>query len=252
MSASASLNPGSWVEFFDRHAETYLQNGFTQNTAVEVPFLIDVMGLTPGHRILDIGCGAGRHAIEFAARGFRVTGLDFSAGMLSVAQHQATEREVDVNWVHADATQWQTDGLYDAAICLCEGGLGLIGHDEDAVSHDLAILRLMGNALPTSAPFTITALNGYGLIRRMTDEQVNQGVFNPTTMVAQYADRFDLPDGPEDVFIRERLFIPPEMVSMLYHAGLATEHVYGGTAGEWGRRPLRLDEIEAMYTGKKR
>lgn len=242
----------SWVDFFDRHAPTYLQNPFTQNTQVEVPFLIEVMELQPGMRLLDVGCGAGRHAVEFAARGYRVTGVDFSPGMLREARALAERRGVTVDWIHADATTWTPPESYDAAICLCEGGLGLIGRDEDPVQHDLGILRTLASALPAGAPFAITALNGYSLIRRMTDDHVQNGVFNPITMVAQYVDQFDLPDGPEDVAIRERLFIPPEMVAMLYHAGLVVEHVYGGTAGEWGKRPLRLDEIEAMYLGRRR
>ena len=51
--------------------------------------------------------------------------------------------------------------------------------------------------------------------------------------------------------IRERLLIPPEMVSLLRHVGFTVEAVWGGTAGEWGRRPIKLDEVEAMYVAVK-
>jgi hypothetical protein len=53
------------------------------------------------------------------------------------------------------------------------------------------------------------------------------------------------------VRIRERLFIPPEMVRLLAEAGLRCDRVFGGTAGNWGQRPLDLDEIEVMYVCRR-
>ncbi|MCB0125992.1 MAG: class I SAM-dependent methyltransferase [Caldilineaceae bacterium] len=44
------------------------------------------LDIASGGRILDVGCGTGRHAVELARRGYQVTGLDFSAGMLAEAQ----------------------------------------------------------------------------------------------------------------------------------------------------------------------
>jgi hypothetical protein len=38
---------------------------------------------------------------------------------------------------------------------------------------------------------------------------------------------------------------------MVAEAGMRCDHVYGGTAGQWGFRPLLLDEIEAMYVCRK-
>ena len=99
---------------------------------------------------------------------------------------------------------------------------------------------------------TMTAMNGYATIRRATDEFVEQGSFDPGTMVMAYADEWELPEGKVPMLIRERLFIPPELASMLHHAGFAVEHIWGGTAGEWGERPLKLDEIEVMFTAHKR
>jgi hypothetical protein len=56
-----------------------------------------------------------------------------------------------------------------------------------------------------------------------------------------------LGDGqPVQVRIVERQFIPPELMALMHHAGFRVDHLYGGTAGDWGKRPLRLDEIEMM------
>lgn len=246
------VQPRTWKEFFDGHAPHYDQNVFTRNTLVEVQFLWDTMGLEPGMRLLDVGCGTGRHAVELAKRGLEVTGVDVSTGMLEVARAKAAEAGVLVEFIEADATTWRASDLYDAAICLCEGGMGLINHDEDPVAHDLGILRGIGASLNSGAPFVMTAMNGYATIRRATDEFVEQGSFDPGTMVMAYADEWELPEGKVPMLIRERLFIPPELASMLHHAGFAVEHIWGGTAGEWGERPLKLDEIEVMFVAHKR
>jgi cyclopropane fatty-acyl-phospholipid synthase-like methyltransferase len=65
-----------WEAFYNRHAPYYDRGAFTTHTVAEVEFLLDVLTLEPGSRVLDLGCGTGRHAIELASRGFRVTGVD--------------------------------------------------------------------------------------------------------------------------------------------------------------------------------
>lgn len=240
-----------WQGFFDEHAPHYMQNPFTANTRAEVEFLLDLIQPIPGARFLDVGCGTGRHAVLLAKAGFKITGIDLSEGMLIEARKAADEAKVEVEWIQADATQWQPDILYDHVICLCEGGLGLPGPELDPISHDLAILRLAYNALRPNGMFVTTAMNGYALIRQMTDEHVQGGQFDPATMLANYEDEWELPEGKRIMHVYERQFIPPEMVAMLRYVGFEVQHVWGGTAGDWGKRPVKLDEVEAMYVCRK-
>lgn len=58
---------------------------FAKNTVKEVDFLLEELSLQQGGSILDVGCGTGSHSIELAKRGFFVTGLDLSSGMLARA-----------------------------------------------------------------------------------------------------------------------------------------------------------------------
>jgi len=45
--------------------------------------------------------------------------------------------------------------------------------------------------------------------------------------------------------------VPTELALLLRHAGFAVEHVWGGTAGNWGRRPVDLDEYEIMVVARR-
>jgi SAM-dependent methyltransferase len=240
-----------WQQFFDSQAATYEENPFTHHTVAEVDFFLSLFPLSRGCTILDIGCGTGRHSIELARRGFSVTGLDFSSAMLEVASRKAAEAGVEVQWVQANATSFSLDHSFDAAICLCEGAVGLIERGEDAEAHDLAIFQNTANALRKHAPFLLTALNGYSIIRQMQDEHVAEGRFDPATMVASYDDQWNLPGGAKLIRVYERLFIPPEIVRMLRTSGFVVDNVLGGTAGHWGQRPVGLDEVEAMFVCRK-
>jgi SAM-dependent methyltransferase len=249
---SPSAGKKEWQRFFDAHAAHYEENVFTKHTVTEVDFILSLYPIVPGSTIIDVACGTGRHSIEFAKRGYRVTGLDLSEGMLQVARDNAKAAGVDVRWIQADATDFTLDEKFEVGLSLCEGGVGLIEQGESAELHDLAIFKNISACLKPNAPFVLTALNGYSIIRQMKDEHIQDGRFNPSTMLANYQDEWALPEGSKIMTIRERLFIAPEVVRMLGDSGFVVDNVFGGTAGYWARRFLSLDETEAMFVCRKR
>ena len=240
-----------WEEFFDGHAPVYMDNSFTKNTVEEVEFVLEELSLPSGSRILDVGCGTGRHAVELAKRGYQVTGVDISAGMLAEAEKAVREAGVEVEFIHADAAQFTLDRLFDAAICLCEGAFSLLGSEDDPIEHDLAILGNINNALKPGARIILTALNGCRLIRKYSQEDVKRSRLDPLTMVEVSTMEYDTAEGKKTVMVREGGHVPSELVFLLRQAGFSVEHIGGGTAGNWGRRPLDLDEIEMMVIARK-
>lgn len=155
-----------WEEFFDQHAPAYLENIFTKNTLAEVVFLIEELNLPRGSSILDVGCGTGRHSIELAKRGYRMTGVDLSSGMLAEAKKNAAKAGVEVEWIKSNATRFELKKLFDAALCLCEGAFGLLGASDDPMEHQLSILRNINRALKPEAKAIFTVLNGMTMIRK--------------------------------------------------------------------------------------
>lgn len=239
-----------WQTFFDAHAPQYMQNCFVGNTLYEVDFLIEELGLAPRSAVLDIGCGTGRHSVELARRGYRVTGVDLSPGMLAEARKAADAAGVEVEWVQSDATRFTPTKAYDGAICLCEGAFGLLGSADDAIEQPLAVLRTIAAALKPGGKTLLTVLSAFRLIRSHAQQDVLEGRFDPLTLTE--SGEMAPAEGHPAVPTRERVFVPTELRLMAQIAGLEVLHIWGGTAGAWNRGPVDLDEYELMLVGQKR
>jgi SAM-dependent methyltransferase len=239
----------SWETFFDAHASIYDENVFTKNTVAEVDFLTRELDLRLPCSVLDVGCGTGRHSIELARRGFAVTGLDLSAAMLAKAAEAAAAAKVQVEWIQANASEFSLSHKFDAAIGLCEGAFGLLGAGDDPIDQPLSILCNLSRCLKPRAKVLFTVLNAAAMLRKYQNSDVAAGRFNPLTLV----ESSELPprEGAPAVAVRERGFVATELVLLFRLAGLSVVNIWGGTAGNWGRRPLDLDEIEIMIVARK-
>lgn len=78
-------------------------------------FLESVLRLPPESRVLDMGCGWGRVALELAERGHRVVGVDCSR-VLTLGRAIARQRELELDLVRADMRRWSSQPAFDAAI----------------------------------------------------------------------------------------------------------------------------------------
>ncbi|WP_211241430.1 SAM-dependent methyltransferase [Pseudonocardia spinosispora] len=104
------------------HFFTELPNEFWRRvvppeaTLAEVDFVEHRLGLAPGSRVLDVPCGSGRHTLELARRGHRVTGIDISTEAIDHARRITAGFEVELSV--GEMTDVPADGRFDAAICL--------------------------------------------------------------------------------------------------------------------------------------
>ena len=242
------MHTRNWQKFFSEEAPRYLDNCFTKNTDFEVRFLIDELGLKAGDRVLDIGCGTGRHALGLAEEKMAVTGIDLSHDMLGVARRMAGERGLDITFIEGDASQVRLDEKFDHAICICEGAFGLFEEGMEPFQYSLDILKNVNGMLKSGGKFLMTVLNGFKKIREHSDEDIQKGVFDPVTLSTLM--EMDLQDGSK-VPLLEKGFLPRELTQMLGEAGFRVLNLWGGTAGEWHKEPLKLDEYEIMVISQK-
>jgi SAM-dependent methyltransferase len=107
-----------WKDFFGGLVVDFWRAAMTpETTRAEADFLSASLRLAPGMRILDVPCGDGRLALELAARGCRVTGVDISPEFLAAAGGSAKERGLDVEWRQSDMRDLPWQGEFDAACC---------------------------------------------------------------------------------------------------------------------------------------
>ncbi len=107
-----------FVDLFDEDYLRTLPFLTPQATQSEAEFVIDAMGLSPGAQVLDVGCGYGRHAMELAARGFHVVGLDLSTPLLVRGGEEAQRRGLEINFVRGDMRELDFDAQFDGAYCM--------------------------------------------------------------------------------------------------------------------------------------
>jgi SAM-dependent methyltransferase len=233
-----------WRRFFDEYASKYDDEEFTRNTEAEIRFLLEQLRVPAGGRILDVGCGTGRHSVGLALAGYRPTGVDLSGGMLEVGRSRAERAGVEVEWIRADAIAYRSDEPFDGAICLCEGAICLLGAADDPFERDLTILGNIFHSLRPGCRLILNVLNACRQIRTYGDDDVEAGRFDLLTLTettdVDELSELDLSN------LRERGYTPPELHRMLTWTGFRVLGIHGGTAGDWGLRLPRLDEMELM------
>jgi SAM-dependent methyltransferase len=108
--------PSNWEkDFFSGVALDAWRLCFTpEQTRAEVDFLARVFHSSPDSHFLDVPCGNGRHAIEFANRGFRMTALDLSEEFLAEARRSTS---LPIRWFLGDMRELAWDSEFDGAYC---------------------------------------------------------------------------------------------------------------------------------------
>jgi ubiquinone/menaquinone biosynthesis C-methylase UbiE len=69
--------------------------------------LVEELSHTKGGPLLDLACGTGRIALRLAEQGYQVTGVDINAAMIGWGRHKASQRDISMEWVIADARSFK-------------------------------------------------------------------------------------------------------------------------------------------------
>jgi SAM-dependent methyltransferase len=236
-----------WFEpVADHLGAAYLRYSFTYGTEQEVAFLVDALALQPGMRVLDVGCGPGRHALALARRGLDVVGVDISQTFIDLARANDTTARFE----RGDARALTFDGEFDAVISLCQGGFGLCGGQPGTpVDDDLRVLRGMARAAKPGGTVAVSGFSAYFRVRYL-DESVD---FDATR--GSYHEVMELRD-PAGARVEHdgwtTCFTPRELRLMFEAVGLDVEAQWSVDPGEYARRPPDLDHYEYLTVGRAR
>lgn len=234
-----------WFESVARYlGDSYLKYSFTKGTKQEIDFLVEALPLVGGDRVIDIGCGPGRHCNELAIRGYKTFGIDISATFIEQASASAVEgasfRRLDARLLQDEI---ELHGKFDVAICLCQGAFGVMLDDSD----DLDVLRGAAAVLRPGGLLALSAFNSYFSIRHHTDAQfdVDRGVSHERTVLRN-------PAGEEmETDLWTGCYTPRELRMACSIVGLEVVRIYGVEPGKYGLIEPSVDLPEYLLVARK-
>jgi SAM-dependent methyltransferase len=235
-----------WFEpIADHLGAAYLRYSFTKGTEQEVSFLVDELGLEAGARVLDVGCGPGRHAHALAARGIEVVGIDLSWRFVALGAAAGAS----ARFAQADARALPVrDGSFDAALSLCQGAFGLLGGPGADPGGEARVLEGMARAVRDGGSVVVSAFSSYFQVRHLddtTDFDAATGVHHEHTSVRDEA------GASASVELWTTCFTPRELRLLAQAAGLRVDDVWSVEPGKYGRMPPGLDTAEFLVKATK-
>jgi SAM-dependent methyltransferase len=194
---SGEVDPRWWDGYFDREFIRIYRDFLTpERTAREVEGILEMLELPEEARVLDLACGWGRHSIELARAGFRVTGLDFSETLLARALKRAGAAGVEVEWVRGDMREPGRSGEFDAVLSLYSS-LGYFLSDEE----DLRVLRGAREALKPGGLFLLETMHRDHVLGDYADRDWWETADGATVWVER---EFDAVEGVSREWLRWR------------------------------------------------
>jgi SAM-dependent methyltransferase len=250
-----------YEELFLNYGVKYDNESFTRGTIGECDFIEKEIGYNKTIKILDIGCGTGRHAIELARRGYNIVGIDLSESQLKRAREKASEQNLKIVFQQRDARKLTFSHEFNLAIMLCEGAFPLMETDE----MNFQILRNAANALKPGGKLIFTTLNGlfplFHSVKEFLASQTKEGnatygnsSFDLMTFRDINTTVFEDDDGnKKELKSNERYYVPSEITWLLKTLDFETVDIYGSKLGAFSRTDkLTTEDFEMLVIAEKR
>ena len=249
-----------YEELFENYAMKYDNEGFTQGTIGECDFIEKEIAYNKETKILDIGCGTGRHSIELSKRGYHVVGIDLSESQLQQAKQKASTQSLKINFQKHDARNLPFSDEFDLVIMLCEGAFPLMETDE----MNFQILQNAAKALKLNGKLIFTTLNGlfplFHSIKEFLHSETKEGnatYGNNSFDLMTFRDNNtiyveDDLGNKKELQCNERYYVPSEITWLLKTLHFKSIDIYGAKMGAFTRdNKLTTEDFEMLVIAEK-
>jgi 2-polyprenyl-3-methyl-5-hydroxy-6-metoxy-1,4-benzoquinol methylase len=233
-----------YEELFENYGVTYDNENFTTGTIGECDFIETEINYNKSTRILDIGCGTGRHSIELSKRGYTVTGIDLSESQLKQARFKASRQNLEIDFRKQDARNLNYLDEFELVIMLCEGNAA--------------------NALKPTGKLIFTTLNGlFPLFHSGKDflesetKEGNATYSNNSFDLMTFRDHnitevVDDSGNKKKLACNERYYVPSEITWLLKSLDFMTIDIFGAKLGRFSRTDeLTTEDFEMLVIASK-
>lgn len=248
MSVLSDQIPEDWyAEAFDAASA---EMAWTDRTGPEVDRVVKILQPRGGERILDLACGSGRHSLEFHGRGFDVVGIDISSDLIEIAERNAADAELDVEFVRADLRDLDFESEFDLVLNLNDGAIGYLESDEENRRSFEVIARALrpGGRNLLQLPNVLYARERLpqrswipaSSMVELVEHRWNKKVKRLEGMMA--AARFgEVLDGLDGIEFSQRLYTADELREVYASVGMELLRVYNGSGRPKDPKPSQFE-----------
>lgn len=245
-----------WGALYDDWLADQLLERGDEEVKETLDFLIDRLDLRAGDRVLDQCCGVGSLSVPLASRGVRVVGIDQAASYIDRARAAATEREVEVELIAGDATEWTPKTPVKGAFNWWTS-FGYSSRDAE----NQKMLARARDALVVGGKFALDTMNVPAVLRGFQRDVALRRSTPRGEVLLLRESSIDLQRGMMlknwSYFLGDRrvtehrsevrLYMPDQIVAMLGAAGFSDVELFGSVAGE----PLAIDSSRLIALGTR-
>jgi len=250
---------------FSRMQVTEEGHTWAKHAEKEIDFIMTTCLLKPGNRLLDFGCGQGRHALGFARRGIDVVGVDYIESFVQSASAKAAASSLtNAKFEMADCREVKLSKDFDVGICLYD----VIGTYADEKDNLMVLTNLARHIKPLG--YVLLSVMSMGLTERRalnwfsiesepdkllslppSDLMEKSGaVFDPklylidrNTRIVYRKEQFSAGEGlPQELLVRDMRFTQEQIETLCRTAGLDVVWSRFVRAGKWDQALAPEDE----------
>ncbi|MEA2238767.1 MAG: hypothetical protein QOC81_3491 [Thermoanaerobaculia bacterium] len=245
------MSSNDWFESFFQGVAVDFWTAVAPSGDADLPFLESIFGAPDNRDILDVACGAGRHSIPLAKRGYPVTGLDFSATFLDEARRRAEAENISIAWRRGDMRALPWRDRFGGALCF---GNSFGYCDRDGTR---AFVRSLADALKPGAAFVLeSGAMAESLLPALTTRrwmEVGDILFFSSATYDAALSRLDieysfLRDGVRETRSAHTwIYTVAEVCELFGSAGLIVEQLCSSTDGA----PFKLGDPKLLLVARK-